>query len=127
VLDRINQHKVINVLFDTEEDRKLEPAIHANVQSRNDERGRGRCAVERPPNRGLASQIIACLPLRREVSSRASGPRRSLSTSCALICAWFVLVPVAACSNTAFSEDTGFGPGAFSLQNSSTPMAIAAF
>ena len=36
---------------------------------------------------------------------------------CALICAWFVIVPVAALFYTAFTEDTGFGPGDFSLQN----------
>ena len=36
---------------------------------------------------------------------------------CAAICAWFVFVPLAALFYTAFTEDTGFGPGAFSLQN----------
>ena len=36
---------------------------------------------------------------------------------CGVICAWFVLVPVAALFYTAFTEDTGFGPGAFTLGN----------
>ena len=36
---------------------------------------------------------------------------------CALIAAWLVLVPLAALFYTAFSEDTPFGPGAFTLQN----------
>ncbi len=36
---------------------------------------------------------------------------------CGLICAWFVIVPLAALFYTAFTEDTGFGPGAFTLDN----------
>ena len=36
---------------------------------------------------------------------------------CGLICAWFVLVPVVALFYTAFTEDTGFGPGPFTLGN----------
>lgn len=36
---------------------------------------------------------------------------------CALIAAWLVLVPLAALFYTAFSEDTPFGPGAFTFQN----------
>ena len=36
---------------------------------------------------------------------------------CGIICAWFVLVPLAALFYTAFTEDTGFGPGPFTLGN----------
>ena len=36
---------------------------------------------------------------------------------CAMICGWFVIVPVGALFFTAFTEDTGFGPGPFSLSN----------
>ena len=36
---------------------------------------------------------------------------------CAVICGWFVIVPVGALFFTAFTEDTGFGPGPFSLSN----------
>ena len=36
---------------------------------------------------------------------------------CSLICGWFVIVPVGALFFTAFTEDTGFGPGPFSLSN----------
>ncbi len=36
---------------------------------------------------------------------------------CAAVCAWFVLVPLGALFYTAFTEDTGFGPGAFTLAN----------
>lgn len=37
--------------------------------------------------------------------------------ACATVCAWFVIVPVSALFYTAFTEDTGFGPGPFSLAN----------
>ena len=36
---------------------------------------------------------------------------------CGLVCAWFVLVPLAALFYTGFTEDTGFGPGPFTLAN----------
>ncbi len=36
---------------------------------------------------------------------------------CTVICGWFVIVPVGALFFTAFTEDTGFGPGPFSLAN----------
>ncbi len=36
---------------------------------------------------------------------------------CAVIAGWLVLVPLAALFYTAFSEDTVYGPGAFTLQN----------
>jgi iron(III) transport system permease protein len=37
--------------------------------------------------------------------------------ACLVIAAWLVFVPVAALLYNAFTEDTGFGPGAFSLEN----------
>jgi iron(III) transport system permease protein len=37
--------------------------------------------------------------------------------ACVLVAAWLVFVPLAALLFTAFTEDTGFGPGAFTLQN----------
>jgi iron(III) transport system permease protein len=37
--------------------------------------------------------------------------------ACVLIALWFVFVPVSALFYNAFTEDTGFGPGAFSLEN----------
>jgi iron(III) transport system permease protein len=36
---------------------------------------------------------------------------------CTIVCAWFVFVPIGALFFTAFTEDTGFGPGPFSLAN----------
>ena len=36
---------------------------------------------------------------------------------CVLVALWFVFVPVSALFYNAFTEDTGFGPGAFSLEN----------
>ena len=36
---------------------------------------------------------------------------------CGIVCAWFVIVPLAALFYTAFTEDTGFGPGPFTLGN----------
>jgi iron(III) transport system permease protein len=43
-------------------------------------------------------------------------PRVTL-VACAAITVWLVFVPVAALLYNAFTEDTGFGPGAFSLDN----------
>jgi iron(III) transport system permease protein len=37
--------------------------------------------------------------------------------ACILVAVWLVFVPVAALLYNAFTEDTGFGPGAFSLEN----------
>ena len=36
---------------------------------------------------------------------------------CVVVALWFVLVPVSALFYNAFTEDTAFGPGAFSLEN----------
>jgi iron(III) transport system permease protein len=37
--------------------------------------------------------------------------------ACVLVAVWFVFVPLTALVYNAFTEDTGFGPGAFSLDN----------
>jgi iron(III) transport system permease protein len=37
--------------------------------------------------------------------------------ACAVVAVWFVAVPLSALLYNAFTEDTGFGPGAFSLDN----------
>ena len=37
--------------------------------------------------------------------------------ACVLAAVWFVFVPLSALVYNAFTEDTGFGPGAFSLDN----------
>jgi len=37
--------------------------------------------------------------------------------ACVAIAVWFVFVPLCALLYNAFTEDTGFGPGAFSLDN----------
>jgi iron(III) transport system permease protein len=44
-------------------------------------------------------------------------PRNLALAACVLIVGWLVFVPLAALFYTAFTEDTGFGPGAASLQN----------
>ncbi len=36
---------------------------------------------------------------------------------CTVVCAWFVFIPLGALLYTAFTEDTGFGPGPWSLAN----------
>jgi iron(III) transport system permease protein len=44
-------------------------------------------------------------------------PRNLALAACVLIAGWLVFVPLAALFYTAFTEDTGFGPGPASLQN----------
>src|SRR5882762_3336746 len=44
-------------------------------------------------------------------------PSNFVLVGCVLVALWFVLVPVSALFYNAFTEDTGFGPGAFSLEN----------
>jgi iron(III) transport system permease protein len=44
-------------------------------------------------------------------------PSTLVLIACVLLALWFVLVPVSALFYNAFTEDTGFGPGAFSLEN----------
>ena len=56
---------------------------------------------------------------RHSLKSRLTNLRASTFwlIGCTIVCAWFVFVPVGALFYTAFTEDTGFGPGPFSLQN----------
>src|SRR5262245_66575486 len=44
-------------------------------------------------------------------------PRNLALAACVLIAGWLVFVPLAALFYTAFTEDTGFGPGPASLSN----------
>jgi iron(III) transport system permease protein len=44
-------------------------------------------------------------------------PSTLVLVGCVAIALWFVAVPVTALFYNAFTEDTGFGPGAFSLEN----------
>jgi len=44
-------------------------------------------------------------------------PRRVALAACVLIAGWLVFVPLAALLYTGFTEDTGFGPGPWSLKN----------
>jgi iron(III) transport system permease protein len=44
-------------------------------------------------------------------------PRNLALAACVVIAGWLVFVPMAALFYTAFTEDTGFGPGPASLQN----------
>jgi iron(III) transport system permease protein len=44
-------------------------------------------------------------------------PARVLLVVCVVLAVWFVFVPLSALLYNAFTEDTGFGPGAFSLDN----------
>jgi iron(III) transport system permease protein len=44
-------------------------------------------------------------------------PRNLALAACVVAAGWFVFVPLAALFYTAFTEDTGFGPGPASLQN----------
>jgi ABC-type Fe3+ transport system permease subunit len=67
---------------------------------------------------------IANDPLNRRFSIAAGGrlagwlkPSNFVLVGCVLVALWLVFVPVSALFYNAFTEDTGFGPGAFSLQN----------
>lgn len=55
-------------------------------------------------------------PMSRLGRLRPSGPQL-LALVCILIAGWFVVVPLAGLFLTAFSEDTAYGPGAFTLEN----------
>ena len=44
-------------------------------------------------------------------------PRTLALVACVVVAGWLVFVPLAALFYTAFTEDTGFGPGPASLQN----------
>jgi iron(III) transport system permease protein len=58
--------------------------------------------------------IEAAVPGR--LSALVTSPRLLL-VACAGVAVWLVLVPLSALLYNAFTEDTGFGPGAFSLDN----------
>jgi hypothetical protein len=60
------------------------------------------------PLRGLIAQ--------NRIAALATLPNILLAMSAGLAI-WFVLVPLAALIYNAFTEDTGFGPGPFSLDN----------
>jgi len=49
--------------------------------------------------------------------ARLVGPSHLLLVACAAVALWLVFVPLSALVYNAFTEDTGFGPGAFSLEN----------
>ncbi len=65
-------------------------------------------------NQALEPQTGSSQFLRRLRAFRPSGFSIII---CTLICGWFVFVPLSALFYTAFTEDTGFGPGGFSLDN----------
>src|SRR5262245_55641638 len=44
-------------------------------------------------------------------------PRNLALVACVIVAGWLVFVPIAALFYTAFTEDTGFGPGPASLAN----------
>jgi iron(III) transport system permease protein len=59
-------------------------------------------------------------PAGRTIADRAAAwlrPRNLALAGCVLIAGWLVFVPLSALLYTAFTEDTGFGPGPASLQN----------
>jgi iron(III) transport system permease protein len=55
--------------------------------------------------------------LKRAMTERSLSLPRAMLAACVAIAVWLVFVPVAALLYNAFTEDTGFGPGAFSLDN----------
>jgi iron(III) transport system permease protein len=59
------------------------------------------------------------LDRRQAGATRASilRPRNLALAACVLIAGWLVFVPLAALFYTAFTEDTGLGPGPYSLKN----------
>src|SRR5262245_52687261 len=58
----------------------------------------------------------AAIPVADRARS-ALDPANLLLIACVAVGAWLVLVPVAALLATAFTEDTGLGLGAFTLDN----------
>ena len=50
------------------------------------------------------------------IATLASLPNLML-VACVVLAVWFVFVPLSALLYNAFTEDTGFGPGALSLDN----------
>ena len=64
----------------------------------------------------MSSVFLAAAPARPAFDARRLAGR-ILAAVCLTAAAWFVFVPLAGLIITAFSEDTGFGPGAFTLAN----------
>jgi iron(III) transport system permease protein len=62
--------------------------------------------LERVPQASAAERLAALISL-----------PRLLLVACVVLAVWFVFVPLSALLYNAFTEDTGFGPGAFSLDN----------
>jgi len=58
------------------------------------------------PGAGAAGRFAALLSL-----------PNVLLVGCVVVAVWFVFVPLSALVYNAFTEDTGFGPGAFSFDN----------
>jgi iron(III) transport system permease protein len=54
---------------------------------------------------------------RRPAGASILRPRNLALAACVLIAGWLVFVPLAALFYTAFTEDTGLGPGPYSLKN----------
>jgi iron(III) transport system permease protein len=62
--------------------------------------------LERVPQASAAERLAALISL-----------PRLLLVACVVLAVWFVFVPLSALLYNAFTEDTGFGPGALSLDN----------
>ena len=72
---------------------------------------------EAPHDHRQRPRWIGCLEqLQRGSAGLASLPNVML-VACVVVAVWFVFVPLAALVYNAFTEDTGFGPGRFSLEN----------
>src|SRR5262249_30658284 len=76
---------------------------------------RRRAQMAAPVRPAVQGAVIEA-PATGRLSALASLPRLML-VACAGIALWLVLVPLSALLYNAFTEDTGFGPGAFSLDN----------
>src|SRR5262245_63290512 len=62
--------------------------------------------LERVPDVAVVNRLAALV-----------SPVRLLLVACVVLAVWFVFVPLSALLYNAFTEDTGFGPGALSLDN----------
>src|SRR5262245_56362634 len=83
-----------------------------DVRRRARQRRRGRCvSIANARLNGLPGAAAA-----GRFAALVSLPNILLA-GCVVVAAWFVFVPLSALIYNAFIEDTGFGPGAFSLDN----------
>jgi iron(III) transport system permease protein len=71
--------------------------------------GGGSAPISRPDGESLTRAVS-------RFASLATLPKLML-LACVVVVAWLVLVPLSALLYNAFTEDTGFGPGGFSLDN----------